>query len=144
MYFSADCDMLVKTQDTFLHFVLNAIFPCAGRIIIYAWCYFPSVRSGLVQLLVNFVQYTWLEGRLLTGPACHRKFIKHRVKRDLDKDSLFTDGPYESLLRQRARQRDREIVERDLCRHGSKTMAVYREEPRDILLAVRTAVEYIR
>jgi len=32
----------------------------ARQIIIYAWRYFPSVRSGLVQLLVNFVQYAWL------------------------------------------------------------------------------------
>jgi len=39
-------------------------------------------QSSDSQLLVNFVQYTWLECRLLTGP-CHWKFMKHRVKQDL-------------------------------------------------------------
>jgi len=67
MYISTDCDMLVKMQDNiFFTFCFKCYFPCASQIIIYVWCYFPSVRSGLVQLLANFVKYTWLECRLLT------------------------------------------------------------------------------
>ena len=68
-----------KRRTTFFYILFKYYFPCAGRVIIYARSYFPSVRSGLVQLqlLVYFVQYTRLESRLLTGP-CHQKFTKHR------------------------------------------------------------------
>jgi len=80
VYISADCDILVKTQDNIFYILFKCYFPCAGRVIIYARRYFPPVRSGLVQLqlLVYFVQYTRLESRLLTGP-CHQKFTKHRA-----------------------------------------------------------------
>jgi len=61
MYISADGDMLVKMQETFFTFCFKYYFPYARWIIIYVWRYFPPVRSGLVQLLVNFVLYMWLE-----------------------------------------------------------------------------------